>query len=255
LRPRLGWIKNNMQSRTINMHIRILETGAPPAPLDQEFSAYPAMFERLLAPLAPALTFSATAIHQGGPAPTINEFDGLLITGSAAGVYEGHDWIAPAEELVRRTADAGKPQVGICFGHQLMAQALGGRVEKSDKGWGVGLHDYEIRGESEWMDPAQSRITCAVSHQDQVVEAPPGARILGGSEFCPLAMLDYAQGPAVSFQPHPEFSADYASALLRLRRGRIPAAVADPALATLSGKSDRDLLARWIVNFFQLNAR
>ncbi len=242
------------------MHIRILETGAPPAPLDREYSGYPAMFERLLTPLAPALTFSSTAIHQGGLAPAIDEFDGLLITGSAAGVYDGHDWIAPAEELVRQMADAGKPQVGICFGHQLMAQAFGGRVEKSDKGWGVGVHDYEITSAAKWMDPAQGRIACAVSHQDQVVAAPPGARILGGSEFCPNGMIDYAQGPAISLQPHPEFSHDYARALLRLRRGRIPEAIADPAMATLTGatltgKSDRDLLARWIVNFFQQNVR
>lgn len=237
------------------MHICILETGEPPASLDGEFGSYPAMFERLLSPLALDFSFSSVAIHSGDPAPAIDAFNGLLITGSPAGVYERHDWIAPAEELVRQTAMAGKPQVGVCFGHQLMAQALGGHVEKSDKGWGVGIHEYQVTSVSDWMTPAQTRVRCAVSHQDQVTRPPEGARILGGSSFCPYGALEYAQGPAISFQPHPEFSHGYGKALLRLRLNRIPKAVANPGLESYENHSDRDLLANWIVKFFKTHER
>ena len=237
------------------MQIRILETGEPPDPLKSQLGDYPGMFERLLAPWSKEFSFSSTAAHKGEAMPAISEFDGLLITGSPAGVYDEYDWIGPCEDLVRHTADAGKPQVGICFGHQLMAQAFGGRTEKSDKGWGVGVHDYKLAGATDWMSPPSNRLACAVSHQDQVVEAPAGARVLGGSEFCPIGVLEFAQGPAISFQQHPEFAHDYGEALLRLRKGRIPADRADPGIASYKNHSDRELMGKWIANFFLQHAR
>ncbi len=237
------------------MHIRILETGEPPAPLNKEYGAYPAMFERLLAPFSPKLSFSTSPIFRGAPIPAVSEFDALLITGSPAGVYDGLDWIAKAETLIRQTAKAGKAQVGICFGHQLMAQAFGGTVEKSGKGWGVGVHDYRVTGSASWMTPPSGRIACAVSHQDQVMAPPAGARVLGGSDFCPNGVIEYAQGPAISFQPHPEFARDYGAALLRLRADRIAKDRIESGLTSYKGKSDRELIGRWIANFFLQHAR
>jgi len=232
------------------MHIHILETGEPPAPLNQQFGGYPAMFERILAPFHSKFSFSTTAVHKGAALPPLSEFDGFLITGAPVGVYENHDWIAPLEEFIRRAASTRKPVVGICFGHQLMAQAFGGKVEKSAHGWGVGVHHYDVTARAPWMAPASAKISCAVSHQDQVIEPPEGARILGGSDFCPNGVLEYAQGPAVSLQPHPEFTHDYAAALLRLRKDRMPAERFDDGRASLKAGSERNLIAQWIGNFF-----
>ncbi|MEQ8934607.1 MAG: type 1 glutamine amidotransferase, partial [Amphiplicatus sp.] len=116
------------------MQIRILETGEPPETLKSRFGDYPSMFERLLSPFTDRFSFSTTAAHKGAAMPKLSEFDVLLITGSPAGVYEDHAWIAPLEDLIRASAAAGKKQVGICFGHQIMAQAFGGEVQKSDRG-------------------------------------------------------------------------------------------------------------------------
>jgi len=237
------------------MRISIIETGAPPAPLTEKHPSYPEMMERMLAPLAPELVFTTWPTFRDGSLPSLADFDGLLITGSPAGVYDDHSWIAPLEDLVRAAASAGKPQVGICFGHQLMAQAFGGEVKKSAKGWGVGVHDYKVAGAEPWMTPAQGKISCAVSHQDQVLSPPPGAKKLAGSDFCEFGALSYAHGPAISFQMHPEFDHAYATDLIGVRRNRFGEKLSDESVDSLKGQSDRLLLARWIANFFNSRRR
>ncbi len=233
------------------MRIAIIETGAPPAELERRHGGYPAMMERMLAPLTPGASYFSARVFDGAPPPPLHSFDGLLITGSPAGVYEDHPWIAPLEDLIRASADAGKKQVGVCFGHQIMAQAFGGEVRRAESGWGVGVHQYAVESAEEWMRPFQNRLACVVSHQDQVVRAPVGARRLGGSEFCPNGVLSYAQGPAISFQMHPEFDHAFAGDLLRAREERIAGNVIDDARASLSRSSDRRLIAQWIAAFYQ----
>lgn len=232
------------------MLIAILETGAPPPSLQKRYGSYADMMEAMLAPLSPRFSFARMKLYDGGALPAIGAVDGALITGSAAGAYEDHAWIAPLEDFIRRAAAARKKTVGICFGHQIMARAFGGRVVKSDKGWGVGVHGYDVVDEARWMRPGAARIASVVSHQDQVVEAPPGAKRLAGSGFCPNAVLAYAEGPAISFQMHPEFAPDFAADLLRSREERLPENLVDEGLSTLKEPTDRALIARWIANFF-----
>lgn len=236
------------------MLIAIIETGEPPAPLTQTFPGYGAMMETMLSPHLPNASFSRHRAFHNSPLPPVSAFDALLITGSPAGVYEGHDWIAPLETLIRDTATARKPQFGICFGHQIMAQAFGGTVTKSDKGWGVGVHQYDVFAERSWMSPPQGRISCAVSHQDQVIDLPPSAERLGGSDFCENGFLAYAHAPAASMQPHPEFPHDFAEALLSLRKSRVGESLADAGLASLKKTSDRALIGRWIAAFYSEHA-
>jgi GMP synthase-like glutamine amidotransferase len=237
------------------MRIAIIETGAPPEQLAGRHPSYPQMMERMLAPLAPHFRFATYPAFKNGALPTPADFDGLLITGSAAGVYEGHDWTQPLEALIRDAAAAGKPQVGICFGHQLMAQAFGGEVQKSEKGWGVGVHHYDVTADAPWMSPSKGKIACVVSHQDQIVSPPDGAETILSSGFCAHAGLAYSHGPAISFQMHPEFEHDYAADLIQIRRNRFGEALAEEGLASLKGRSDRELIAQWIVNFFMSHRR
>ena len=223
--------------------IAILKTGAPPAALIEAHGDYPAMFRAMLGE-----EFAATAFDvQHGEWPDPVAFDGAIITGSSAGVYEGDAWIGALFDWIRMARGELK-LVGVCFGHQAMAQALGGRVEKSDRGWGVGLHRYDVVSDEPWMRPAAATIALPVSHQDQVVEKPADARVILTSDFAPLAGLAWGED-AISLQAHPEFTPAYASDLTGGRRGRIDEALVDQALESLREPNDRDLVAGWIRNF------
>ena len=125
-------------------------------------------------------------------------------------------------------------------------------VEKSNKGWGVGLHRYDVRTEEPWMHPRARTIAIPVSHQDQVVAVSADARVIASSGFTPYAGLAWGQD-AISFQCHPEFQPDYAAALIEGRRGhRIPEALADEAVASLKRPNDRAVLTAWIRAFLLL---
>ncbi len=227
----------------MNPRIAILETGRPPEALGAVHGRYPDMFRVLLGEGFSFETFDVTA----GALPDPAAFDGAIITGSPAGVYEAHDWIPPLLDWIR-TAHGRLRLVGICFGHQAMAQALGGRVEKSDRGWGVGLHTYEVVLDAPWAQPAAARLSIPVSHQDQVVAIPPGARVIAASAFTPHAGLAYG-GDAISFQCHPEFSPAFATALVEGRRGRIASDLVDQAMASLQQPDDRAVLGAWLRGF------
>jgi GMP synthase-like glutamine amidotransferase len=227
------------------MIIGILEAGVPPPDLLPRFGRYDAMFADLLGPKFEITTYDVLA---GTYPASPEEQDAYIVTGSPAGVYEDHAWIPPLKSFLR--AAKGKAKlVGICFGHQIMAEAFGGRVEKSERGWGIGLLRYDVRDRAEWMDEETESFAIPVSHQDQIVDQQPSSRILAGSAFNPFGLLEYRDQPAISFQCHPEFEPDYAKALIETRRDRVPGP--DAAIASLDQPNDRERIAGWIRAFLE----
>ncbi|MBE9476579.1 MAG: type 1 glutamine amidotransferase, partial [Proteobacteria bacterium] len=164
------------------MKIGILQTGMAPAEMAGRHGEYPEMFERFLA--GRGFDFQTYNTLENTFPANANEVDGWLITGSKHGAYEDHTWIAPLENLVREIYAAKIPMVGICFGHQIIAQALGGTVEKFDGGWSVGHTEYTL-------DNHDTPIVLNAWHQDQVIKLPKDARVIGSSDFCKYAVLAY----------------------------------------------------------------
>ena len=224
------------------MKLAILETGTPPAELIPRFGRYPAMFQRLL---GPGFDYAVYDVAAGEMPEGTGGHDAWLITGSPAGVYENLPWIRTLLAFVRAADEAR--MVGICFGHQAMAAALGGGVEKSDNGWGVGLQDYAVVRRTPWMDEGASVVSVPASHQDQVVLQPPNTDLLVSSPFTPVAGLAWRDRPAASLQFHPEFEPDFARALIATRRDRLPDP--DAAIASLARPNDNARVGAWIRNF------
>lgn len=226
------------------MHIGILQTGEAPEELISG-GDYPDFFERLLS--GHGFTFDNWRVLDGDFPPDVTAADGWLITGSRLGTYEDHAFIKPLEAFIRRAFAARVPVAGICFGHQIMAQALGGKVEKYTGGWVVGPTEYDFEGE---------RIALNAWHQDQVITPPPGARTLGSNADCAHAALAYDAPDGAplgySVQGHPEFDDTFTARLVEARgRGLVPDAVLDAARQRLGQKLDREEIAARIARFFR----
>ena len=223
------------------MRIAILETGRPPSALAERFGDYPSMMARML---GGGFNIDRFDVAAGELPADPSDYEAYLVTGSPAGVYDPLPWIEPLKDFLRSAHD--QKLVGICFGHQIMAEAFGGHVEKSDKGWGIGLQHYEVDRVEPWMDEVSS-IDVPASHQDQVVAQPPNTEVVASSVFTPFAALAWIDRPAISVQFHPEFEPEYAKALIESRREKMPDA--DGAIASLDQPNDNARIAGWIRRF------
>ncbi|WP_423069220.1 glutamine amidotransferase-related protein [Devosia sp. CN2-171] len=231
------------------MKLTIIQTGDVPAPLRPQFGAYPPMFKRMFDEAGQAFEYETVPIYDGAGFPDPGKLEGVLITGSAVGVYEDHAWLDPLRAFIRTAYAANTPMLGICFGHQIMADALGGDVRKSEKGWGLGRHTYQVKARPGFLATDLPALSIACSHQDQVITPPVEAEVFLGSEFTPNAGLAYKNGKALSLQPHPEFLDDYTLALAELRRGKAPDELVDKALASVATPSHSKDVAGWLGAF------
>lgn len=179
-----------------------------------------------------------------------DECDGWLCTGSSASVYDGEAWIEALAAFVREVHAAKVPFAGVCFGHQLVAHALGGRTERASSGWGAGALPMDVTADEPWMTPPQRSARLLYSHQDQVTELPPGGRVLASASHCPIAMLA-VDDHMIGVQAHPEFSNAYLRALLEGRVDRIGEAGTAAALASLEQPTDERTVAAWLVAFLR----
>ena len=225
--------------------ITIVETGVLGPRLRERHGTFPQMFQRMIG--AADASIECDVVNHGEALPDPGRLDAILITGSPAGVYDELNWIAPLEDFVRAAHDKSIPMAGICFGHQLIAQALGGTVRKSEKGWGIGRHVYRLAPDNGVIHGESIAIVC--SHQDQVITPPASARTIMSSDFTPHAGLLYANGTTLSVQPHPEFDVSFGYALCKLHQGSAPDAVVATARASMAEPLDHGRLGGAITRF------
>ncbi|SFG48923.1 GMP synthase (glutamine-hydrolysing) [Palleronia marisminoris] len=223
------------------MRIGLLQCGAILEPLAKQHGDYPQLYAQLV---GPGFDWSVFRVFEGDVPDDPELCDGWLVSGSRHGAYEGHDWIEPLEALIR-DIHGRRPLVGICFGHQVVAQALGGQVEKFAGGWSVGRRAYDWQGEIVHLN---------AWHQDQVIRPPEGFETIMTNDFTTHAGLSC--GKTLTIQPHPEFDAGFIAGLMdQVGRGTVPEPLLAEAEATLPQPTDNAMTGARLATFFRDNAR
>ena len=212
------------------------------------FSEVKGGYREMFAALLPAFSFRYYAAHRGELPSSPRECDAWISTGSKYSVYEKHKWIDELAAFIRSTGNE-RPYVGICFGHQMLAHAMGGEVAKAKQGWGVGVLGVEVLRREDWMDPPLKTFSIQHMHQDQVQRLPENSVLLGSSPHCKVGMFRIGE-TMLGIEGHPEFTVEYGAALIEARRAQIGAQT-DRALSSLREKSDGPVVGRWIERFLK----
>lgn len=182
----------------------------------------------------------------------LDRCDGWMTSGSRSSAYDDEPWIDALGDFVAELARERRPHVGICFGHQLTALALGGSVERADAGWGVGARTFDVVSHAPWMDPV-GQFTILMSHRDQVTRMPAGSELVATARYCPVGA--YRIGDHVfCVQGHPEFVPGLSERLMQGRRAAIGDDVVEAGLASLSPSAtplDQDRVSGWIADFYR----
>lgn len=200
--------------------VLIIRTGHAPDRIRARHGDFPQWFQRAARLQAGRVRIVDVAAGEELPAPRLTA--GAIITGSGAMVTERLDWSERTAAWVRDAMDIELPLFGVCYGHQLMAHALGGRVDYLPGGREIGTQTITRLAETTpdaLLDSAPARFAAHTTHEQAVLEPPPGAVRLARSERDPHQVLRYGEH-AISTQFHPEFSAEVMRAYVLHKAGR-----------------------------------
>ncbi len=219
-----------------------------------QFDDYPIMLEQMMLKIDNTLEFTFYQALHGQLPESVDECDAYLTTGSKHSVNDDLPWIDNLIHFITLLDESKKKLVGICFGHQLIAKALGGSVSTSSKGWGIGVAFNQVTQAQSWMvdesNQAPSGLDIVVSHKEQVDRLPANTKVIASSAFCPNFLIQ-VENHMLGIQGHPEFSTDYSMALTNTRLELIPANRVREGFNSLNAHVDDLKFATWILNFFK----
>jgi GMP synthase-like glutamine amidotransferase len=213
------------------------------------FGDQPVFFNALFSKHAPEIHLDVFNIQKDHYPPDPDDYDGFIGTGARYSVTEDLPWIRRFREYIHHLYRRKKKFIGICFGHQMIAEALGGKCEVSERGWGIGVKKINIFRQKPWMQPEADSLRLLYSHMDQIVTLPPGTEVIAGNDHCPYAIISVGDH-FMGIQAHPEFAADYLKHLMQSRIDRIGAENVEAAKKTLTEETDEAIAARWMAVFF-----
>lgn len=182
-----------------------------------------------------------------GQFPEVESYDNFIISGSKYSVYDEIDWINDLKKFVQSISKNSKKLIGICFGHQMIAEALGGKVMKSKDGFLIGLHKFRFTN-PQWMGIESQTFKVVMLCQDQVRKLPPNAEVLATSDKCPVGMFIIGTN-ILGIQGHPEFSVEFNQIIFESRRKRIGEEKINAAIKSFSDNPDKEFLSSLLMRF------
>lgn len=233
------------------MHIGILVTNTDDSEFAKNQPRDGEKFRALLQPLRPNWKFTAIQVKDGEFPVSIRDFDGYVITGSPASANGEAPWITKLMDFIREIDTNKVPTVGVCFGHQAIAQALGGTVSKNPGGWGFGTAPTHFSTFETWMEPRRNDLSLYAAHNEQVTSAPHNAVVLGGNSFCPIG--SYKIGNHIfTTEYHPEMTPEFITALSHEFEPYFGNEIATKARKQFETLTDGKLFAQWMVQFLEM---
>lgn len=234
----------------MTLRVCILEADDLHPTLQESYLGFGEMFKRLFATQETGLAFQTFNVVQGEYPDDDQHFDAYLVTGSKADSFANDPWIVILRAYLRARFESGDVLLGVCFGHQILALVLGGDTQRSNKGWGIGVHSYDLH-KPQWLDDAPKQFQLLISHRDQVVALPHKAKVLASSEFCEYAAFTIGQ-QVLCFQGHPEFTPEFSAALLRIRESIYCPQQYQKACQSLKQQHDGQVVAQWMLSFIRM---
>ncbi len=221
----------------------------------EHYGTYSEMFQNSIDASSQSIQLMPIHCHKGDSLPEPNDFKGYIISGSRYGAYESYRWILDLQTFIRQCWAQDSKIVGICFGHQMIAQALGGKVIKVDTGWGFGIHSTCITHPQPWMenrtDIKNNSYNLIVIHQDQVIKLPPGFKTIAKNDFCPNSMI-VADGKMLGIQGHPEFNKAFCQFRADTRRALIGEETYQSAILSLETMETHSAtVLGWVTEFLR----
>lgn len=209
-------------------------------------------WRELLAPHCPECRFSVFSVKDGEfPDQPLQDFDGIIVTGSPASVNDPEPWLEQLFVQIHKAEAAKVPLMGACFGHQAIAKALGGKVDfNPGGGWRFGVTTTEIHTPAPWMDGQSGPILLNAAHEEQVTQAPEGARIFMGNDACPNGGFTIADH-VFTTQYHPEITPHFMAALIEELADVKPAGTIKTARESMALTPENALFGGWIIQFFR----
>ncbi len=212
--------------------------------IQEGFPGYPELFGNLL----PEHELVNYYVCDGVFPKSAHEHEAWIITGSKYSVYDDIEWINKLKVFIRDISKADKYCIGVCFGHQMLGEAMGGKVLKSPMGWCVGVHQFEVLEAASWMNPNQPKVNLLMSCQDQIQVLPPNSKVIAKAPRCPVGMIQIGN-KMLGIQGHPEFTADYVKYLMEDRTNRIGEQTVKEGIQSLNMPKHSDIVGNWINDF------